>query len=281
MSDIDDNPYDKPGRAHMTSLYLAGPMTNMPDHNFPLFDELTDLLRRAGYEVISPAEMDRQKFGPEAEGFVEHNTETGFASMTDDIHAVLVCDMIALLPEWEKSRGARVERTVAEICGKPIFLIKPGRDVGSAYPWVMVRDPEQRMTTHVTTTHDSEFDVEIAPTPAGGTRHFAGGATRDDDARKHDYEGFLSVLALRRYGEYMHAHRKQGDIIRDSDNWQTGFGQDVVMKSMWRHFMDVWALHRGVPTVDFDGQPVDIEDALCAVIFNANAMLHEILKDKA
>ena len=37
--------------------------------------------------------------------------------------------------------------------------------------------------------------------------------------------------------------------LRDSDNWQKGFGiehKSVCMKiPLWRHFMDLWMFHRG------------------------------------
>jgi len=49
------------------------------------------------------------------------------------------------------------------------------------------------------------------------------------------------------------------------------------MKSMWRHFMDVWASHRCV--LGGGGcTPEHQEEALCAVIFNASGYLHELLK---
>ncbi|KKP81590.1 MAG: hypothetical protein UR84_C0021G0012 [candidate division WS6 bacterium GW2011_GWD1_35_594] len=107
-------------------------------------------------------------------------------------------------------------------------------------------------------------------------RVFDGGATRDDDDNKVDYEGFLSPLVLERFGEYMHRHRKQADgKLRDSDNWQRGGGIPVVeyMKSKWRHFMDTWKAHRGIGSVD-------IEESLCAELFNTQGYLHEILKRK-
>ena len=111
-------------------------------------------------------------------------------------------------------------------------------------------------------------------------RSFASGATRDRDDGKHDFEGFLSPRALRRYGEYMHKHRTQSDgELRGSDNWQRGMPTDAYMKSGWRHFMDWWTLHRGVPCEDFHGNPVDLEDAVCAVLFNAFGYLHELLKE--
>ena len=106
-------------------------------------------------------------------------------------------------------------------------------------------------------------------------RVFGSGATRDSDAGKLDYEGFLSPLVLQRFGRYMHQHRVLPDgTLRDSDNWQKGIPLKEYMKSLIRHARDVWALHRG-----FSGDATqDIEDALCGVLFNAQGYLHERLK---
>ena len=72
-------------------------------------------------------------------------------------------------------------------------------------------------------------------------RTFDTGATRDLDATKLDFEGFLSPAVLERYGRYMHKHRELTDgTMRDSDNWQRGMPKAVYMKSGWRHFFDWW-----------------------------------------
>lgn len=103
-------------------------------------------------------------------------------------------------------------------------------------------------------------------------RTFQTGATRNNDDEKIDYEGFLSHAVLKRYAEYMHSHRKQEDgKLRDSDNWQKGIPLDAYMKSMFRHFMDVWKGHR-------NGE--QMEDELCALMFNVMGYLHERLRDK-
>ncbi len=107
----------------------------------------------------------------------------------------------------------------------------------------------------------------------GTARTFDTGATRDTDEGKWDYEGFLSPLVLARYAEYMHKNRIQSDgELRDSDNWQKGIPKDAYMKSMWRHFMDVWMAHRG----EEDGPFID--EALCAMLFNVMGYLYEELK---
>lgn len=108
-------------------------------------------------------------------------------------------------------------------------------------------------------------------------RRFETGATRDSDEQKIDYEGFLSPLVLERFGQYMLRHQTQADgTLRTSDNWQRGIPKAAYMKSAWRHFVAWWKQHRGVP---HDGE--DIEESLCALIFNAQGYLHEQLTAKA
>jgi hypothetical protein len=73
----------------------------------------------------------------------------------------------------------------------------------------------------------------------------------------------------------MHKHRQQADgTLRDSDNWQKGIPLPVYMKSGFRHFFDWWKEHRGIPTAE------GLEDAICALIFNAGGYLHERLKER-
>jgi hypothetical protein len=109
-------------------------------------------------------------------------------------------------------------------------------------------------------------------------REFESGATRDTDNGKLDHEGFNSPLVMERFAEYMNKHRVQADgNLRDSDNWQKLFGDkhlEVCMKSAFRHFMDWWKQHRG-----YKGQD-ELEESICALIFNANAYLFKLLKDK-
>ena len=109
-------------------------------------------------------------------------------------------------------------------------------------------------------------------------REFESGATRDTVEGKFDFEGFLSPAVLNRYAEYMNKHRTQADgNVRDSDNWQKGIPLDVYMKSGFRHFFSWWANHRHVDDVVKE----DIEESLCALLFNVMGYFHEHLKDKA
>ncbi len=108
----------------------------------------------------------------------------------------------------------------------------------------------------------------------GKMREFDTGATRDSEDGKLDYDGFLSPCALKRYAEYMHSHRQQSDgKMRDSDNWQKGIPLACYMKSLWRHVVEMWTMHRsGKYSIDL------MQSIVCAVIFNAFGYLHEITK---
>jgi hypothetical protein len=111
-------------------------------------------------------------------------------------------------------------------------------------------------------------------------RTFSTGATRSGEAGRYDPEGFLSPIALERYCIYMNRHRQQPDgSIRDSDNWQKGIPLSVYMKGLWRHLLHAWTRHRGFEVQD--GHAADsLEEDLCAVIFNAQGALHELLKGR-
>ena len=112
----------------------------------------------------------------------------------------------------------------------------------------------------------------------GEIRKFETGATRDADTEKLKIEGFIDPLVDQRFAEYMHKHRKQSDgTLRAPDNWQKGIPLEVYGDSLVRHMLD-FRLH-------FDGYPnkavePNIEDVMCAVIFNARGYLFEILKRK-
>ena len=40
------------------TIYIAGPMRGIEDFNFPAFDRQEELLKKQGWVVINPAELD-------------------------------------------------------------------------------------------------------------------------------------------------------------------------------------------------------------------------------
>ncbi len=112
-------------------------------------------------------------------------------------------------------------------------------------------------------------------------RSFETGATRDIVEGKLSYVKGLSPIVLRRYLQYLDSHRVQADgNIREFDNWKKGIDQGVYLDSLARHVVDVWMLCDGYNTEDNHGE-VDLESALCGVIFNAMGMLYEQTKGRS
>ena len=114
----------------------------------------------------------------------------------------------------------------------------------------------------------------------GQVREFETGASRGTKEGKLCYSGFFSPLVVRRVAEYMHKHRRMEDgSLREPDNWQKGMPVEEYMDSMWRHFFDVWANQRGWG--EFVSSETDLEESLCALFFNVQGMLHEVIQQNA
>jgi hypothetical protein len=102
----------------MTSptVYIAGPMTGKPDHNFPAFHTAARLWRTAGWRVVNPAEMDETL----QSGTVDRYGREFY--LRRDIAAIaLQCHALAMLPNWHHSSGAIAEHAVATALGLRIF----------------------------------------------------------------------------------------------------------------------------------------------------------------
>jgi hypothetical protein len=107
--------------------YVAGPMRGFLLYNFPAFDEARDRLQAQGFEVISPADMDRAHgFDPSVEITITRDKLREFVAR--DVKAILTCDVIAMLPGWGKSRGAKAEYALARWLGLDVidaWTLKP------------------------------------------------------------------------------------------------------------------------------------------------------------
>ena len=90
-------------------MYLSGPMTGLEDFNYPAFRHAAKLLRDKGFKVFDPSELfDGDSSKPRAD------------FMREDIRALLDCEIVALLPGWQHSLGAKLEIEVASQCDIPI-----------------------------------------------------------------------------------------------------------------------------------------------------------------
>jgi len=103
------------------NVYIAGPMTGLPQFNFPAFDRAAESLAAQGHTVFNPAQMDRDV------GFDPASTEVSKEFLKDalrrDLSAICDADAVAMLPGWERSGGARVEWTLATHLGLEILYL--------------------------------------------------------------------------------------------------------------------------------------------------------------
>lgn len=85
----------------MNRIYIAGPMSGLPEFNYPAFNEAALRLRTLGYHVENPAENPV----PPCKSWA------GYMRLA--IAKLATCDCVALLPGWETSKGASVEQRLA------------------------------------------------------------------------------------------------------------------------------------------------------------------------
>lgn len=157
----------------------------------------------------------------------------------------------------------------------PPFLLS-GRDK----PQTLAQTPAFRALGDFPPHGTPGADVTHGVLDNGKVRAFESGATRSSSAGRYDPEGFMSPIVIERFCEYMQANRLQPDgSIRDSDNWQKGIPLATYVKGMWRHVLHLWTRHRGYKVQD-PMATAGVEEDLCAIIFNANGMLFEILKEQ-
>lgn len=93
-------------------LYVIGPVTGRENLNREAFEDARERLWDAGYDVLIPHDV----VPPDA----SHEQ-----AMRLSIKAMLGCDGVVVLSDWEGSKGAKLEHDVAIACGLHVhnFLI--------------------------------------------------------------------------------------------------------------------------------------------------------------
>ena len=92
----------------MTIIYIAGPMTGLPDDNKPAFRRLAFELRICGHTVLNPAENTTPPCG---------GTWSGWMRLA--LPQLAASEAVALLPGWTRSDGALWEYANARRLGIP------------------------------------------------------------------------------------------------------------------------------------------------------------------
>lgn len=102
------------------TIYLSGPMTGLPEFNYPAFREAAARLRGLGHRVYNPAEFAFD--GP----LDQFPIRSAFEEYTRFICRE-ACTIV-MLPGWESSAGACVEHALASRIGLDVL------DIGEITP---------------------------------------------------------------------------------------------------------------------------------------------------
>lgn len=94
-------------------IYISGPITSMPSIEWAKekFDEMEARIIAAGHEAVNPMSLSH-----------DHD-KSWSAYMREDIIALMGCDAVIVLPNWEKSKGCNVELQLALSIDMPCFIL--------------------------------------------------------------------------------------------------------------------------------------------------------------
>jgi hypothetical protein len=118
----------------MKRIYIAGPMSGVPEFNFPAFNSAAARLRAQGHEVFNPAQRDIERHdgvdiskgnlaGCPAKAAKDHGFSLRDALADDTWWICKEATAIAMLPGWEHSKGARAEHALALALGHEIIYL--------------------------------------------------------------------------------------------------------------------------------------------------------------
>lgn len=154
-------------------IYIAGPMTGIPEFNFPAFNAAAAAWRAAGWEVLNPAESFEGRTDLPYEEYVDH-----------DIDLLQSCQAIAMLPGWN---GANARGSVWELALSKKLLRLIAYDATAPVPpparasepgMMLSADSAERKGTPVITGVLDYFPLAIAAvarlSKAGNDKHNPG-----------------------------------------------------------------------------------------------------------
>jgi hypothetical protein len=109
------------------SVYLSGPMTGIKDWNRAAFDEAEKLVKSCGAtSVYNPCAYAEARSGLSHEMCMRISIFSLCATRmrVPAKDTLVVYGVLVSLPGWQQSKGATLERTVAEACGIEVCNIK-------------------------------------------------------------------------------------------------------------------------------------------------------------
>lgn len=120
-----------------TTAYIAGPMTSIPDFNFPAFQTAAGELYAMGVRHVKHTGHGVPPHPDAARPWEDY--------LRDALRLMLTCNAVVVLPGWRESRGARLEVYVALELGMPVVEYPDLRPVES------LGDPRTRDEVEIVT----------------------------------------------------------------------------------------------------------------------------------
>lgn len=110
----------------MKRLYIIGPVSGKPDDNRRDFESTRKRLQAEGYAVDIPHDFIRQGTDWECAMLVSiHRLTVNCDLLVEPPHYTALYDGVAMLDGYRQSRGASLEKQIAEAVGIPC---RPWRD---------------------------------------------------------------------------------------------------------------------------------------------------------
>lgn len=95
----------------MSKMYISGRITGQPDF-MEKFAEAEEHLKARGFEVVNPATLTH-----------DHGKTWG-EYMIEGLKALLDCDGVYMLKGWGDSRGAKIEKRLAQDLGSKLIYFE-------------------------------------------------------------------------------------------------------------------------------------------------------------
>jgi len=102
-------------------VYIAGPIAGYPDGNKIAFQQAAQRLMELGHTPVDPHLIPTIHDGMACIGTATGREKDphldGCYYRTDIIFMLMTCEAIVMLPGWEDSKGATLERAIADTIG--------------------------------------------------------------------------------------------------------------------------------------------------------------------
>ena len=109
----------------MRRIYIAGPMSGLPNNGYDAFNRKATQLRAAGWEVVNPAEMDLEHGLSEDREFTRADY---MQAARRDLQALQTVEAVYMLDGYEQSPGACWEWAYSKELGLTIYYETPLAD---------------------------------------------------------------------------------------------------------------------------------------------------------